>query len=87
MFKGFPGFSFEQHQITGQQMHNAREYFGNLHIALAKSYGESAKPARLVEDVINTIDRLRNSLVEVGCTENPDREVSELNRCYYTVSE
>jgi hypothetical protein len=87
MLKVFPGFSFDQHQITGQQIYNAREFFGKLHYDLLESYGESARPVRLVEDIIETIDRLRNNLGEVVCTENPNREDWELDQCYYSVSD
>ncbi len=78
-------FSLEQHQITGQQIFNARVFFGELYIGLAKSYGKTATPVRLAEDIIHAIDRLRDSLNEVVCTENPDREERELNRCYYSI--
>ena len=87
MLKVFPGFSFDQHQITGQQIYNAREFFGKLHYDLVESYGESARPVRLVENIIETIDRLRNNLGEVVCTENPNREDWELDQCYYSVSD
>jgi len=87
MLKVFPGFSFDQHQLTGQQIFNAREFFGKLHYDLLESYGESARPVQLVEDIIETIDRLRNSLGEVVCTENPNREDWELDQCYYSVSD
>jgi len=66
-------FSLEQHQIAGQQIFNARVFFGELYIDLAKSYGKTATPVRLAEDIIDAIDRLRDSLNEVVCTENPDR--------------
>jgi hypothetical protein len=85
MLKVFPGFSFDQHQLTGQQIYNAREFFGKLHYDLSESYGESSKPVRLVEEIIEKIDRLRNNLGEVVCTENPDREDWELDQCYYSV--
>lgn len=78
-------FSLEQHQIAGQQIFNARVFFGELYIDLAKSYGKTATPVRLAEDIIDAIDRLRDSLNEVVCTENPDREERELNRCYYSI--
>ena len=87
MFKVFGGFSFDQHRLTGQQIHHAREFFGKLHHDLAQSYEESAKPVQLVENIIETIDRLRNSLGEVVCTENPDREDWELDQCYYIESD
>ena len=87
MLKVFPGFSFDRHQITGQQIYNAREFFVKLNHDLAESYGESARPVQLVENIIETIDRLRNSLGEVVCTENPDREDWELNQCYYSVGD
>jgi hypothetical protein len=87
MLNVFGGFSFDQHQITGQQIYNAREFFGKLHRDLAESYGESAKPVQLAENIIETIDRLRNSLGEVVCIENPDREDWELDQCYYSVSD
>jgi hypothetical protein len=87
MLNVFRGFSFDQHQITGQQIYNAREFFGKLYHDLAESYGESAKPVQLAENIIETIDRLRNSLGEVVCIENPDREDWELNQCYYSVSD
>jgi hypothetical protein len=87
MLKAFPGFDFDQHQITGQQIYHAREFFGELHLNLSESYGESARPVRLVEKIIETIDRLRNNLGEVVCTENPDRKDWELDRCYYSVSD
>ena len=78
-------FSLEQHQITGQQIFNARVFFGELYIDLAKSYGKTSPPVRLAEDIINAMDRLRDSLNEVVCTENPDRKERELNRCYYSI--
>jgi hypothetical protein len=84
---GFPGFSFDQHQLTGQQIFNAREFFGKLHYDLLESYGESARPVLLVEEIIERIDRLRNKLGEVVCTENPDRENWKLDQCYYSVSD
>ena len=87
MLKVFPGFSFDQHQITGQQIYHARELFGKIHQDLAESYGKSARPVQLVENIIQTIDRLRNNLGEVVCTENPDREDWELDQCYYSVSD
>ena len=87
MLKVFPGFSFDQHQLTGQQIFNAREFFGKLHYDLLESYGESARPVLLVEEIIERIDRLRNNLGEVVCTENPDREDWELDQCYYSVSD
>ena len=87
MQKGFPTFSYEQHQVTGQQIYSARMFFGELHINLAESYGESAQPAKLVESIIRTIDSLRTSLDEVLCVENPDLEDWELNQCYYSVDE
>ena len=87
MLKVFPGFRFDQHQITGQQIYNARKFFGGLHLDLAESYGESARPVQLVENIIETIDRLRNSLGEIVCTENPERDDWELNQCYYSVSD
>ncbi len=87
MFKVFPGFSFDQHQITGQQIYLARKFFGQLHLDLAESYGKSAGPVQLVGNIIETIDRLRNSLGEVVCTENPDREDWELDQCYYSASD
>ena len=87
MLKVFPGFSFDQHQLTGQQIYNAREFFGKLHYDLLESYGESARPVLLVEEIIERIDRLRNKLGEVVCTENPDREDWELDQCYYSVSD
>jgi hypothetical protein len=87
MLKVFRGFSFDQHQITGEQIYNAREFFGKLHHDLAESYGESAKPVQLAENIIETIDHLRNILVEVVCTEHPDREDWELDQCYYSVRE
>ena len=77
-------FSLEQHQITGQQIFNSRVFFGELYVDLAKSYGKSATPVRLTEVIIDAIDRLRDSLNEVVCTENPEREERELNRCYYS---
>jgi len=87
MLQIFPGFSFDQHQLTGQQIYNAREFFGKLHYDLLESYGESGRPVRLVEDIIERIDRLRDILSEVVCTENPDREDWELDQCYYSVSD
>jgi hypothetical protein len=87
MLKVFPGFSFDQRQLTGQQIYNAREFFEKLHYDLLESYGESAKPVQLVEGIIETIDRLRNNLGEVVCTENPDREDGELDQCYYSVGD
>ena len=87
MLKVFPGFSFDQHQMTGQQIYNARQFFGKLHYDLSESYGESAGPVRMVESIIESIDRLRNNLGEVVCTENPDREDWELDQCYYSVSD
>jgi hypothetical protein len=87
MFKVFPGFSFDQHQLTGQQIYRAREFFGELHLGLAESDGESARPVQLVETIIETIDSLRDSLGEIVCTENPGREDRELDQCYYTVSD
>jgi len=87
MLKVFPGFGFDQHQIIGQQIYNARKFFGGLHLDLAESYGESARPVQLVENIIETIDRLRNSLGEIVCTENPERDDWELNQCYYSVSD
>jgi hypothetical protein len=87
MLNVFRGFSFDQHQITGQQIYNAREFFGKLHHDLAESYGETAKPVQLAENIIETIDRLRNSLGEVVCIEYPDREDWELDQCYYSVSD
>jgi len=87
MLKVFPGFSFDQHQLTGQQIFNAREFFGKLHYDLLESYGESARPVLLVEEIIERIDRLRNKLGEVVCTENPDRENWKLDQCYYSVSD
>ena len=87
MLKVFPGFSFDQHQITGQQIYNARKFFGELHLHLAESYGESARPVQLTKNIIETIDRLRNSLGEIVCTENPDREDWELDQCYYSVGD
>ena len=87
MLKVFSGFSFDQHQLTGQQIYNAREFFGKLHYDLLESYGESARPVLLVEEIIERIDRLRNNLGEVVCTENPDREDWELDQCYYSVSD
>jgi hypothetical protein len=87
MPKVFPGFSFNQHQLAGLQIYNAREFFGKLHYDLLESYGESARPVRLVADIIETIDRLRDNLYEVVCTENPDREDWELGQCYYSVSD
>ena len=87
MWRRFSGFSFEQHQVTGQQIYNARVFFGELHNNLIESYGESAQPARLAESIIETIDSLRNSLDEVVCIENPDREDWELDQCYYLVDE
>jgi hypothetical protein len=87
MLRVFRGFSFDQHQNTGQQIYNARELFGKLHHDLVESYGESARPVQLAENIIETIDRLRNSLGEVVCTENPDREDWELDQCYYSVSD
>jgi hypothetical protein len=85
MLKVFPGLRFDQHQITGQQIYNARKFFGELHLDLAESYGESARPVQLVENIIETIDRLRNSLGEIVCTENPERKDWELDQCYYSV--
>jgi hypothetical protein len=41
----------------------------------------------LVEEIIERIDRLKNNLGEVVCTENPDREDWELDQCYYSVSD
>jgi len=87
MLKVFLGFSFDQHQITGQQIYSAREFFGKLHHDLAESYGESARPVQLIENIIESIDHLRNSLGEIVCTENPDREEWELDQCYYSVSD
>jgi hypothetical protein len=87
MLNVFFGFRFDQHQLTGQQIYNAREFFGKLHSDLVESYGESARPVRLVEEIIETIDRLRNNLGEVVCTENPNREDWELDQCYYSVSD
>jgi hypothetical protein len=87
MLKVFPGFSFDQHQISGQQIYNARKFFGELHLHLAESYGESARPVQLAENIIETIDRLRNSLAEIVCTENPDRQDWELDRCYFSVGD
>ena len=83
----FAGFSFERHQMTGQRIYHAREFFIRLQVDLAKSYGETAKPVRLAENIVETIDRLRNSLDEVVCIENPEREDWELNRCYFSVVE
>ena len=87
MLKVFPGFRFDQHQLTGQQIYNAREFFGKLHYDLLESYGESARPVLLVEEIIERIDRLRNNLGEVVCTENPDRKDWGLDQCYYSVSD
>ena len=87
MLKVFHGFTFHKHQVTGQQLYNAREFFGKLHHDLVDSYGDSARPAQLAVNIIETIDRLRNSLGEVVCTENPDREDWELDQCYYSVSD
>ena len=87
MFKVFSGFNFDQHQITGQQIYNARKFFGELHLDLAESYGKSARPVQLVENIIETIDRLRNTLGEIVCTENPEREDRELDQCYYSVGD
>ena len=87
MLKVFPGFRFDQHQITGQQIYNAREFFGKLHYDLSESYGESARPVQLVKNIIETIDSLRNNLGEIVCTENPEREDRELDQCYYSVSD
>ena len=87
MLKVFPGFSFDQRQLTGQQIYNAREFFGKLHYDLLEAYGESVRPVLLVEEIIERIDRLRNNLGEVVCTENPDREDWELDQCYYSVSD
>ncbi|MGD8372972.1 MAG: hypothetical protein PVF76_04420 [Syntrophobacterales bacterium] len=87
MPRRFPGFSFKQHQLTGQQIYNARQFFGELHNNLANSYGESARPVKLAENILEIIDSLRKSLDEVACIENPDREDWELNQCYYTVEE
>jgi hypothetical protein len=87
MLRVFPGFSFDQHQLTGQQIYNTREFFGKLHYDLLESYGESARPVRLVEEIVERIDRLINNLGEVVCTENPDREDWELDQCYYSVSD
>ena len=39
MPRRFPGFSFKQHQLTGQQIYNARQFFGELLNNLANSYG------------------------------------------------
>ena len=74
MLNVFPGFRFDQHPITGQHICNAREFFGKLYYDLSESYGESARPVQLVEEIIETSGRLRNNLGEVGCTENPNRE-------------
>jgi hypothetical protein len=87
MLKVFPGFRFDQHQITGQQIYNARKFFGELHLDFEESYGESARPVQLVENIIQAIDSLRNSLGEIVCTENPEREDWELDQCYYSVSD
>ena len=87
MFKVFGDFAFNQHQITGQQIYHARKFFGKLHHDLRESYGESARPVQLVENIIEKIDHLRNYLGEVLCTENPDREDWELDQCYYSVSD
>jgi hypothetical protein len=87
MLRVLQGFTVDQHRMTGQQIYNAREFFGKLHLDLAESYGESAKPVQLVANIIETIDRLKNSLGEIVCTENPDREDWELDQCYYSVSD
>ena len=87
MLKVSRGFSFDQHQITGQQIYEVIAFFGKLHHDLAESYGKSARPVQLVESILESIDRLRNSLGEVVCTENPDRGERELDQCYYSVSE
>ena len=42
---------------------------------------------QLVENIIETIDRLRTSLGEIFCTENPDRQDWELDQCCYTESD
>jgi hypothetical protein len=87
MLKVLRGFTFKQHQITGQQIYHAREFFAKLHHDLTDSYGESARPVQLAENIIETIDRLRSSLGEVVCTENPDREDWQLDQCYYSVGD
>jgi len=87
MLKVFPGFRFDRHQITGQRIYNARKFFGELHLDIVESCGETARPGQLVETIIETIDRLRDSLGEIVCTENPEREDQELDQCCYAVSD
>lgn len=55
MPKRFAGFSFEQHQITGRGIYDARVFFGELYTFFAESYRKSAKPVRLVENILKTM--------------------------------
>ncbi len=74
-------YTFEQHQILGEELFHMRERLLYISSDLSRAYGKNL--SKIATEAYSVIDELRNQLDSLVFKENPERETNELANTYY----